>query len=67
MDTFINSHDEIENKIYDFDKEIGNNSFLPVNNERKYYTEEQFNVKILMEGILSSISTVGVLSAIYVK
>ncbi len=55
MDASTNLDVDLESKIYDVDKDTNKNGFIPVNNKCEYYTEEQFNDKVMMNGTLSII------------
>lgn len=58
MDASTNIDEDLESKIYNVDKDPNKNGLIPVNSKCEYYTEEQFNDKVMKkEHCLSSIST----------
>lgn len=54
MDAYTNLDADLESKIYDVDNGTNQIGLIPVN-KCEYYTEEQFNDKVMMNGTLSII------------
>lgn len=55
MDAYTNLDEDLESKIYDVEDGTNKIGLIPVNNKCEFYTEEQFNDKVMMNGTLSII------------